>query len=275
MQTILNRVWNVMINDDQLWKNQINNFIENTDEWTSLFPEQPKFDLCNIGREFELLHDTKKQTWKQIYGQVIKFKPTYEYSTYSVASHVRKDVIAANNCAAKLRIGRISLSKKKEIRFVMIGLDAAGKTTICYNIQLSGQTTIPTIGFNVETFTENGLNIVTWDVGGPDKIRPLWRHYFQASCLLIFVIDSNDRERAGEAEEELSKMLREDELRDVPLLVYANKQDLPNAMKVSEISDKLRLNQLKSRKWNIVPCCAITGAGIYEGIDWVASVLGL
>lgn len=63
-----------------------------------------------------------------------------------------------------------------------------------------------------------------WDVGGQDKIRPLWRHYFQNTQGLIFVVDSNDRERVGEAREELMRMLAEDELRDAVLLIFANKQ---------------------------------------------------
>jgi ADP-ribosylation factor protein 1 len=66
-----------------------------------------------------------------------------------------------------------------------------------------------------------------WDVGGQDKIRPLWRHYFQNTQAIIFVVDSNDRDRIVEAREELQRMLNEDELRDAILLVFANKQDLP------------------------------------------------
>ncbi len=66
-----------------------------------------------------------------------------------------------------------------------------------------------------------------WDVGGQDKIRPLWRHYFQNTQGIIFVVDSNDRDRIVEAREELQRMLNEDELRDAILLVFANKQDLP------------------------------------------------
>lgn len=66
-----------------------------------------------------------------------------------------------------------------------------------------------------------------WDVGGQDKIRPLWRHYFQNTQGIIFVVDSNDRDRVVEAREELQRMLNEDELRDASLLVFANKQDLP------------------------------------------------
>uniref|UniRef100_A0A8C5PG10 DM1 domain-containing protein n=1 Tax=Leptobrachium leishanense TaxID=445787 RepID=A0A8C5PG10_9ANUR len=114
---------------------------------------------------------------------------------------------------------------KKEMRILMVGLDAAGKTTILYKLKLGEiVTTIPTIGFNVETVEYKNISFTVWDVGGQDKIRPLWRHYFQNTQGLIFVVDSNDRERVNEAREELSRMLAEDELRDAVLLVFANKQ---------------------------------------------------
>lgn len=79
-------------------------------------------------------------------------------------------------------------------------------------------------GFNVETVEYKNISFTVWDVGGQDKIRPLWRHYFQNTQGLIFVVDSNDRERIGEAREELNRMLTEDELRDAVLLIFANKQ---------------------------------------------------
>lgn len=82
-------------------------------------------------------------------------------------------------------------------------------------------------GFNVETVEYRNISFTVWDVGGQDKIRPLWRHYFQNTQGIIFVVDSNDRDRITEAREELQRMLNEDELRDAILLVFANKQDLP------------------------------------------------
>jgi small GTP-binding protein len=67
----------------------------------------------------------------------------------------------------------------KEMRLLMLGLDAAGKTTILYKLKLGQDvTTIPTVGFNVETVTYKNVKFNVWDVGGQDKIRPLWRHYF-------------------------------------------------------------------------------------------------
>ncbi|KVH95591.1 hypothetical protein Ccrd_002296, partial [Cynara cardunculus var. scolymus] len=143
------------------------------------------------------------------------------------------------------------LFAKKEMRILMVGLDAAGKTTILYKLKLGEiVTTIPTIGFNVETVEYKNISFTVWDVGGQDKIRPLWRHYFQNTQGLIFVVDSNDRDRVVEARDELHRMLNEDELRDAVLLVFANKQDLPNAMNAAEITDKLGLHSLRQRHWH-------------------------
>merc|ERR1711916_336606 len=163
---------------------------------------------------------------------------------------------------------------KKDMRILMVGLDAAGKTTNLYKLKLGEiVTTIPTIGFNVETVEYKKINFTVWDVGGQDKIRPLWRHYFQNTQGLIFVVDSNDRERVQEAHDELSKMLNEDELREAVLLVFANKQDLPNAMGVAEVTDKLGLHAIRNRKWYIQSTCATSGDGLYEGLDWLSSAL--
>lgn len=160
------------------------------------------------------------------------------------------------------------------MRILMVGLDAAGKTTILYKLKLGEiVTTIPTIGFNVETVEYKNICFTVWDVGGQDKIRPLWRHYFQNTQGLIFVVDSNDRERIQEAAEELQKMLQEDELREAVLLVFANKQDLPNAMAISEMTDKLTLQNLRNRTWYVQATCATQGTGLYEGLDWLSNEL--
>ncbi|GAB1601069.1 ADP-ribosylation factor 1-like 2 [Argonauta hians] len=167
-----------------------------------------------------------------------------------------------------------NLFGKKEMRILMVGLDAAGKTTILYKLKLGEiVTTIPTIGFNVETVEYKNISFTVWDVGGQDKIRPLWRHYFQNTQGLIFVVDSNDRERIQEASEELNRMLTEDELRDAVVLVFANKQDLPNAMNAAEVTDKLQLHALNNRAWYIQATCATSGDGLYEGLDWLSNQL--
>jgi len=160
----------------------------------------------------------------------------------------------------------------KEMRLLMLGLDAAGKTTILYKLKLNqGVTTIPTVGFNVETVTYKNVKFNVWDVGGQDKIRPLWRHYFSGTQGLIFVIDSSDRDRIEEARLELHRIINDREMKECLLLVFANKQDITGAMKPQEVTDSLKLSQLKDKIWFVVPSCATTGEGILEGLAWLSN----
>merc|ERR1739848_371718 len=106
------------------------------------------------------------------------------------------------------------LFSKQEMRILMVGLDAAGKTTILYKLKLGEVvTTIPTVGFNVESVEYKNINFTVWDVGGQDKIRRLWHYYFQGTRGLIFVVDSSDRERAQSAREELMHTLEAEEMK--------------------------------------------------------------
>ncbi|KAK4471616.1 hypothetical protein MN116_005027 [Schistosoma mekongi] len=159
----------------------------------------------------------------------------------------------------------------KEMRILMLGLDAAGKTTILYRLKLgSSVSTIPTVGFNVETVTYKNVKFNVWDVGGQEKIRPLWRHYFTGSQGLIFVVDSSDRDRIEEARQELHRIAADREMQDAVILVFANKQDLPNAMKPNEIQECLKLTKLRDgRLWYVQPSIATTGEGLYEGLTWL------
>ncbi|XP_018620707.1 ADP-ribosylation factor 4-like isoform X2 [Scleropages formosus] len=155
-----------------------------------------------------------------------------------------------------------------------VGLDAAGKTTILYKLKLGEiVTTIPTIGFNVETVEYKNICFTVWDVGGQDRIRVLWRHYFQNTQGLIFVVDSSDRERITESAEVLSSLLQEIELQNAVLLVFANKQDLPNAMSVHDLTDKLSPHVQRGTTWHIQATCATQGTGLYEGLDWLSDKL--
>jgi len=165
-----------------------------------------------------------------------------------------------------------------ELKLLMLGLDAAGKTTILYKLKLGEVLmTVPTIGFNVETLKFNKSTkgeFVVWDVGGKDKIRPLYRHYFPGTRALIFVVDSNDRDRFEDAREELHHFLNDEMLSGLPLLVLANKQDLPCAMSAAQVAAALLLSSIRDRPWLVHASSACTGHGLYEGLDWLCVVLG-
>ncbi len=107
------------------------------------------------------------------------------------------------SCTLGLSIGSLFslFSGKQEARILMLGLDAAGKTTILYKLNLGEVVhTIPTIGFNVETVEYKQVSFTVWDVGGQTKIRPLWRHYYHLIQALIFVVDSCDSQRLAEVD---------------------------------------------------------------------------
>lgn len=163
----------------------------------------------------------------------------------------------------------------KECRILMLGLDAAGKTTVLYRLKLGEiQHTIPTVGFNVESVEYKNLKFTVWDVGGQSKLCPLWRHHYAGTDALIFVVDSNDTkpDRVELAKDELHNLLRADEMSNAAALILANKQDLPHAMTASMLVEKLDLNRLRNR-WCIQGCCAVNGQGLCEGLDWLGTAL--
>ncbi|XP_014290025.1 ADP-ribosylation factor-like protein 3 isoform X2 [Halyomorpha halys] len=133
---------------------------------------------------------------------------------------------------------RLKSSPEKELRILLLGLDNAGKTTLMKKLSGEDVTHVtPTQGFNIKT---------------------------------IYVVDSSDRKRMDETSFELSELLVEDQLHAVPVLVYANKQDLATAATAAEVAQSLALQTIKDRQWQIQSCSATSGDGIKEGIEWIA-----
>ena len=166
----------------------------------------------------------------------------------------------------------------EQAKFIVLGLDASGKTTVLYKLLPYASTMfhradvithIPTIGFNVETLDMREINLTCWDVGGCDKIRPLWRHYTEGATGVMFFIDVNDRDRIENAKTELDIFLEDPTLLNAPLLVVANKYDLPNAKPLQEVISELGLENIKDRYWSIIKVCASAGEGIPEIIAWL------
>ena len=163
-------------------------------------------------------------------------------------------------------------SLKEDFHVVMIGLDSAGKSTVLYRLKFDQYVnTVPTIGFNCEKVrgtigkTRN-LTFLVWDVGGQEKIRPLWRPYTRGTDGIIFVVDSCDHERMEEAKLELHRIMRANDNSSTPLLVIANKQDLPSAKSPKDLESFLCLNDLR-QLWHLEPVCAVTGEGLDVAIE--------
>lgn len=167
-----------------------------------------------------------------------------------------------------------SLPNLSNTHIVMLGLDCSGKTTVLYRLKF-GQylNTVPTIGFNcekvkVQTSKSKTVNFIIWDIGGQDKLRPLWRSYTRCTDGIVFVVDSVDDERMEEAKMELLKTAKMPENKNVPILVLANKQDLPGAKEAKDIASYLGLNDLNPNQlWHVQPTCAVIGDGLEEGLE--------
>ncbi|ESO99804.1 hypothetical protein LOTGIDRAFT_141482 [Lottia gigantea] len=167
-----------------------------------------------------------------------------------------------------------SLFTNEEHKVIIVGLDNAGKTTILYQFLMNEVVhTSPTIGSNVEEVTWNNIHFLMWDIGGQESLRAAWNTYYTNTEFVIVVIDSTDRERLSLTKEELCKMLAHEDLKKAAVLVFANKQDIKGCMSPAEISQQLSLTSVKDHVWHIQACCALTGKGLYKGLEWITSHL--
>ncbi|XP_033244268.1 ADP-ribosylation factor-like protein 3 isoform X2 [Drosophila miranda] len=102
------------------------------------------------------------------------------------------------------------------------------------------------------------------------KNRQLWANYYKNVRGLIFVIDSKDTARLSEARCVLCDVLLDERVRNVPLLIVANKQDALGAMSSRLMVDLMGLSRLEGREWIIQECSVTTGSGIQGIIGWIS-----
>ncbi|KAJ5211023.1 hypothetical protein N7491_010839 [Penicillium cf. griseofulvum] len=169
-----------------------------------------------------------------------------------------------------LSILRKARLKDKEMRILMLGLDNAGKTTIVKRIMKEDVTTVsPTLGFIIKTIDFMGYKLNIWDVGGQKTLRSYWKNYFEKTDTLVWVVDATDRLRVDDCRQELSGLLLEERLTGASLLVFLNKTDVEHCMSEQEVRERLGLDSIKTHKWTILPCSAMTGMNLNEGLEWV------
>ncbi len=172
------------------------------------------------------------------------------------------------------KLKKIISKKKIPVKISFIGLDQAGKTTIIKRVTRGyfDQATIRTLGMNVDQFTIGDVQFITWDVGGQIAFRnKLWKDYIVGSMGIVFVIDAADRDRFEEVKEELWKhVIKNPDTERIPILILANKQDLPNAADEGEIVVSLDLNRVKDRSYRIFLTSAKTGLNVEESLQWLS-----
>merc|ERR1712087_367851 len=157
---------------------------------------------------------------------------------------------------------------EEEFRILMLGLDNSGKTTALKTLAGEDCTTItPTQGFNIKSVQQGGFKLNVWDIGGQKHIRPYWKNYYQNTDAIVYVFDSVDKRRADEAAEELAQLMEEELLQKVPVLCFANKQDLLGAMTAAEVMATLDLTAQKERWVHVEACSAKTGEGLQGGLE--------
>ncbi len=165
--------------------------------------------------------------------------------------------------------------KKKEANVVVVGLDNCGKTTIINQLKPhDSQTThdiVPTVGFNVDRIKNKSMQFTIFDMSGQGRYRNLWEHYYKECHGVIFVIDSSDKLRMVVARDELDSMLQHVDIRNrrIPILFFANKMDQRDALSSVKCSNLMALENIRDKPWHICASNALSGEGLFEGVEWL------
>mmetsp|Transcript_14111 Transcript_14111/g.19643 ORF Transcript_14111/g.19643 Transcript_14111/m.19643 type:complete len:188 (+) Transcript_14111:158-721(+) len=164
-----------------------------------------------------------------------------------------------------------SLFWKQEMELTLVGLQNSGKTTLV-NVLASGQFNedmIPTVGFNMKKITKGNVTIKLWDIGGQPRFRSMWERYCRGVNSIVFVVDAADSDKFESAKKELHELLAKPTLAGIPLLVLGNKNDLPGAIGVDEIIDKLNLRAVEGREVCVYSISAKNQVNIDVTLEWL------
>lgn len=167
---------------------------------------------------------------------------------------------------------------RRDVNVLVIGLDNSGKSSILNFLRPRESQvveTAPTVGFNVEQFSCKALSFSAFDMSGQSRYRALWSNYYRTTNGIIFVVDSSDKTRMMVAQEELQQLLTHPDIqsRSIPVLFFANKMDLRDALSDVGVSSALRLSEITNKSWHICSTNALKGEGIAEGIDWLSTAI--
>ncbi len=167
--------------------------------------------------------------------------------------------------------------KQRTVKVTWIGLDHAGKTTIVKHIShgIFDDRTVRTLGMNVDEFESEGpggsVKFVCWDIGGQVTFRDaLWTSYMSGSMGVIYVVDSAAHHRFDEAKQELWRFVIDNKaVKEIPILVLANKQDLEGAASAGHVARALDLHKVTTHSYAIFPTSAKSGFNLEEALEWL------
>ncbi|KAI9222913.1 ADP-ribosylation factor family-domain-containing protein [Blastocladiella britannica] len=176
-------------------------------------------------------------------------------------------------------------TRKEEYSVIILGLDNAGKTTLLERIKAIFAGTVPmapdkiapTIGLNIGKVLLDSAHVNFWDLGGQRELRPIWEKYYAEAHAVIFVVDATDVARLEQVRETFEKITTAPNLDGLPILMLANKQDVPGALRVEQIKEVFNqiAVRLDARDSRVLPCVATTGSGVRDAVDWlVVRMLG-
>jgi small GTP-binding protein len=165
------------------------------------------------------------------------------------------------------------LPSQKEAKIGIFGYNGAGKTSLLYRMVLGKAIqVIPTIGFNVDTFSLNGVKFTAWDVGGRGKIRALHHHYYAGLNAVVYIVDAVDTEIMPEAIDEFQRMTKEPQLQNCIFMLLGNKQDLPNALSMQEIERRFDVKSVNQTVY-VQGVCVTSSDGVHEAFHWLSEQL--
>ncbi|CAH0384646.1 unnamed protein product [Bemisia tabaci] len=158
-----------------------------------------------------------------------------------------------------------SLLWKEEMELTLVGLQCSGKTTFV-NVIASNQFSedmIPTVGFNMRKITKGNVTIKVWDIGGQPRFRSMWERYCRGVNAIVYMVDAADNEKIEASRNELHQLVDKPALAGIPILVLGNKRDLPNALDVKELIDRMDLVAIQDREI----CCYSISCKQKDNID--------
>lgn len=170
---------------------------------------------------------------------------------------------------------------KIEFHVLILGIDKAGKTTLLEKLKtmysdsegLPPDRIVPTVGLNIGRAEALKSKLIFWDLGGQIGLRTIWEKYYEEAHAVIYVVDAACQSRFEDTKSALEKVLRHEDLQGAPILIYANKQDLPGAVTAEELARYLDLKELNERPYMFQAISAYDGLGVKDGINWLVDAM--